>query len=354
VIHSFFGAVARVLDPAAALLQEHSTPADSTVEWRTTRERGTRIGLAAMAMALLAGAGTIGAATLSYAQQDNDFCTSCHVMDSAVPRPPDTPLGEFPHSVSSGSVRNGMYELESADDASPFEPEDATPEQGPSGVGSSARQQVAAAKVPADTFEHSRHTKHACLECHSVGSGHGRLTFEPPRGCAVCHHKAPEQAKCESCHRETKYGAPKPKTMTVTVPNRNPVPRQVDFLHSKHTGKTCVECHSTPVTMALAPARAQCNDCHDDHHSKPEINCSSCHKIADPKAEHYPPSTTHQQCDACHTRPSIERLTPTRNLCVTCHAPKTRDHYNDKQCTTCHFFADPAAYKAKLLTPVQR
>ena len=201
-----------------------------------------------------------------------------------------------------------------------------------------------------DSFPHARHAKLACLACHATGAGHGRLTFEPPRGCASCHHRAPAVARCASCHRTAKYAAPKRATVTVTVPGRRPNPRPVDFLHAQHRTRTCVECHTTPVTLALSPAKAQCKACHSEHHAVGR-NCSSCHRIAEPKVEHRTLEAAHQRCDACHTATTIAGLTPTRSFCSTCHAAKTRDHYNQQECSVCHFLADPGVYRSSLITP---
>ncbi|MCR4340397.1 MAG: hypothetical protein NUW01_11005, partial [Gemmatimonadaceae bacterium] len=107
---------------------------------------------------------------------------------------------------------------------------------------SAARSPAAAASFP-----HTRHTKLACLVCHETGSGHGRLTFTPPRGCAICHHQAPAETRCASCHRTAEYSAPKTVSVTVAVPAHEPRARPVDFLHSRHRSRACVDCHTTPV-----------------------------------------------------------------------------------------------------------
>ena len=206
-------------------------------------------------------------------------------------------------------------------------------------------------EVPAapDSFQHSRHEKLACLECHQTGDGHGELTFERPRGCAICHHQAPSRARCASCHQTAEYAAPKPATATVTVPNNPPRPRPVEFLHSVHAKKQCRECHTTPVTLAPTAAKATCRDCHEDHHAAGR-SCSSCHRIADPKAAHKTLEAAHQRCDACHTGATVAKLTPTRTFCSTCHTAKAKGHYEAKECSTCHFLAEPAALRPRLLT----
>jgi hypothetical protein len=224
----------------------------------------------------------------------------------------------------------------------------------PGGPAASAREPPIRFRAPwpppstADSFPHARHATLACLVCHQTGTGHGRLTFERPRGCAICHHQAPTSARCPSCHHPEKYATPKSVTVTVTVPGHAPKQRPVNFLHERHASRQCVECHTTPVTLAPAPAKAECKDCHSEHHGV-NRTCSSCHTIADPRAAH----TTlqiHQRCDACHTPTTVARLTPTRSLCATCHPQKATNHYDQKECSACHFLAEPAVYRSKLTT----
>jgi hypothetical protein len=205
--------------------------------------------------------------------------------------------------------------------------------------------------VAPDSFPHARHAKLACLECHQTATGRGRLTFEPPRGCAICHHQAPTPAGCASCHRTEKYGVAKPATVTVTVPGRQPSTRPVDFLHDRHSTRTCVECHTTPVT--LAPDKAVCQGCHTEHHAAERV-CSSCHTLASPKVEHKTLEIAHQRCDACHTPASIALLTPARNFCSTCHSAQAKNHYEPKECSVCHFLAVPGAHRSSLTTPPPR
>lgn len=201
----------------------------------------------------------------------------------------------------------------------------------------------------ADSFPHTRHTKLACLVCHETGLGHGRLTFTPPRGCAICHHQAASEARCASCHRTAEYSPPKSVTVTVAVPAHQPRARPVDFLHSPHRSRACVDCHTTPVTLAPGRDKALCKDCHTEHHAAGR-SCSTCHSPVNPGPSHETLEIAHQRCDACHTATTIARLTPTRSFCGTCHTEKAKDHYVQKECTVCHFLAEPAAYRQKLST----
>jgi hypothetical protein len=205
------------------------------------------------------------------------------------------------------------------------------------------------ASAAPDSFPHSRHEKLACLVCHATGDAHGRLTFERPRGCTICHHQAPARARCASCHRTAEYAAPTLVTATVTVPGHQPKPRPLQFLHAPHSKRVCLDCHTTPVTLTPAPAKAECRDCHEDHHAAGR-NCSTCHASVQPQAAHRTLEAAHQRCDACHTATTVARLTPTRSFCSTCHAAKAKNHYDAKECTVCHFLADPAAYRSRLVT----
>ena len=200
-----------------------------------------------------------------------------------------------------------------------------------------------------DTFPHSRHVKLACLVCHETGTGQGRLTFESPRGCAICHHQAPARSRCSTCHQTGEYSAPMPATASVTVPGHAPKPRLVEFRHGTHSSRTCLECHTTPVTLAPSPTKAACRDCHEDHHVA-ERNCSTCHASVQPGSAHKTLETAHQRCDACHTATTISRLTPTRTFCSTCHVEKATNHFESRECTSCHFLADPPAYRPMLIT----
>jgi hypothetical protein len=200
-----------------------------------------------------------------------------------------------------------------------------------------------------DSFPHSRHEKIACLVCHQTGTGHGILTFERPRGCAICHHQAPAQSRCATCHQPGEYSAPITATAVVAVPGHAAKPRSVEFRHSAHAERACRDCHTTPVTLAPAPAKAACRDCHENHHAASR-NCSTCHAAAQPKSAHTSLEASHQRCDACHTAATIARLTPTRSFCSTCHLEKATNHFDSRECTTCHFLAEPSAYRSMITT----
>jgi hypothetical protein len=202
--------------------------------------------------------------------------------------------------------------------------------------------------VPSDSFSHQRHRRLACITCHSTTSRRSDLTFEPPRGCQICHHQRPARSDCAQCHTREELVPNRAVTVRVTVASHEPRPREVKFEHSEHAGSTCVECHTAPVTLVPPPEVQGCTACHADHHTA-RRDCATCHKTSAIKPAHASPVLAHERCDACHAAGTVVSLTPDRAFCLTCHAG-SEDHYAPRQCTECHFQASPAEYRRHLLT----
>lgn len=199
--------------------------------------------------------------------------------------------------------------------------------------------------APADTFPHERHKQLSCLTCHVTTSATARLTFTPPRGCQQCHHQQPAANNCATCHAPNELTPPVPVTVTIAVQGGTPRARPARFAHQTHTSIGCVTCHSASVTLAPDSTVASCQSCHAEHHSA-RRDCATCHNSFDPQA-HAPPVEGHAGCDACHRTAVVAELVPDRGLCLTCHA-RQRDHYTDRECTTCHLQSTPDAYRAHL------
>jgi hypothetical protein len=201
----------------------------------------------------------------------------------------------------------------------------------------------------ADTFPHARHKKFACLTCHATQPGRGRLTFQPPRGCQICHHQAPQSSNCTSCHPPTELVRPESVEARVAVAGAPVRLHVTHFEHERHRGLKCVACHTTPATLAPVPAVASCAACHDDHHAQGKP-CAVCHNEGTSpavQAAHAPPVEAHTGCDACHAPAIVARLVPDRGLCLTCHAAR-QDHYAGAECTACHLGATPEAFQSHL------
>lgn len=205
----------------------------------------------------------------------------------------------------------------------------------------------------ADSFPHSPHRRLACLTCHVSQTQHGRLTFEVPRGCQICHHQAPARSECTTCHQRDALASPLTARVVVRVPSHAPKARPASFRHATHASIRCTDCHFEPVSMAPTPEVRTCAACHGDHHTA-NRDCATCHSVDGLRAAHPDPRDAHTGCDACHTRTTIEQLQPTRSFCLTCHTPERPaagqgGHYPGKECTTCHFLALPDVFRARLI-----
>jgi Nitrate reductase cytochrome c-type subunit len=198
----------------------------------------------------------------------------------------------------------------------------------------------------ADTFSHRTHRKLACITCHSTSSRTDDLTFQPPRGCQICHHQRPAKADCAACHQSEEIAPAHPVTLTVEVPREAPRAREVGFEHASHAEVSCTRCHVTPVTLEPEQDVATCTACHDDHHAAAS-DCATCHRTESIVEAHAPPIDAHRACDECHTAATVAALEPTRSFCLACHSSET-DHYQEKECSVCHLQATPGEYRARL------
>jgi hypothetical protein len=132
----------------------------------------------------------------------------------------------------------------------------------------------------------------------------------------------------------------------VAVPRHLPRPRDVAFEHGPHEKVECTECHSMPVSLAPADSVRTCASCHADHHAEGR-DCASCHRTEQVMEAHQPPVDAHQACDQCHTASTVGALEPTRSFCLACHPAET-DHYEQRECSTCHLQAEPEEYRPRL------
>jgi hypothetical protein len=199
---------------------------------------------------------------------------------------------------------------------------------------------------PSDTFPHSRHKKLACLTCHLSKTGE-KLTFEPPRGCQICHHQAPDTTDCTHCHVKSELPMGLEVEVSIAAAGKPARERAVVFRHEKHADLKCTGCHSERVTLLPADSVKTCQACHDKHHEAGR-ECSWCHKSPVITQVHSLPVRVHTACDACHPTAAIAPLTPTRSFCLACHDPVV-DHHPERECSSCHLQAPPEEYRAHLL-----
>jgi len=205
-----------------------------------------------------------------------------------------------------------------------------------------------APSVSVDSFPHARHTSLSCITCHLSTREHGKLVFEQPRGCQICHHEAPATSDCTKCHVKTALATPESVTVRVRVASAPERAHRVTFDHGAHASVRCTDCHTTPVSLDPGVDVLRCAACHDAHHAAARP-CVSCHAGLGPelRVAHAPPAAAHEACDACHQAEIVGRLVPDRRFCLTCHL-KQQDHYPSRECTVCHFQATPADYQAHL------
>ena len=205
---------------------------------------------------------------------------------------------------------------------------------------------IAHTAARADTFSHQRHRQLTCLTCHSTTSRTSTLTFEPPRGCQICHHQRPASSDCATCHQPEELEIGVPVRMNVTVASREAREREVPFVHPVHGRSACTECHVTPVSLEPAAPVATCAACHQEHHAA-RIACASCHRTEQVMTAHQPPVNAHGGCAACHESRTVAALEPDRSFCLSCH-PAGNDHYSDRECSVCHLQATPEEYRPRL------
>jgi hypothetical protein len=270
---------------------------------------------------------------------DASECTECHeaVRQRSRLRPP------LPFDTTR-ALRRISHWPGPADDP-PRGKGDAPPEENSSGVSFSTP-----APAVQDSFNHRQHRQLACITCHTTSSGRSGLTFEPPRGCNICHHQAPATSRCGNCHQPQELQVAQTMALHIAVPKQPERARDVAFSHPEHRQYRCQECHSEPVTLALTTRAASCRDCHAEHH-EPARDCGDCHRGYDIREKHEPGiETSHTRCDACHTPATIHLLTPTRSFCATCHAEQEADHFPGKECSVCHLLAEPGQWKRRLVS----
>jgi hypothetical protein len=132
------------------------------------------------------------------------------------------------------------------------------------------------------------------------------------------------------------------------TPPAAPRERTVPFSHPEHADVRCADCHTTRVTLAPPDSVATCTSCHLQHH-EPARTCALCHRTDATLPAHATLDDAHGACTSCHASATVARLEPARAFCLSCH-PASTDHYAPRECSTCHFQAEPAALRPRLTT----
>ena len=228
----------------------------------------------------------------------------------------------------------------------------------PSSLHSTVRQtSVGEARTARPTFrrpfEHSRHERVSCLECHGSGARHRTTLVRTPADCASCHHDEKRRFDCATCHSTPSL----PNGRTIEAPMQFTVSdtsftRSLPFGHRPHVAAgspiTCRDCHRAPVTLSMDRG---CGSCHDRHHTS-KANCSGCHQ--QPRAGVHR-ADVHLSCSGsaggCHARAVAPSPTLSRALCVTCHVEQ-KEHEPEGVCATCHKIPAPRADRSAGPSPL--
>jgi hypothetical protein len=192
-------------------------------------------------------------------------------------------------------------------------------------------------QVADSSFRHDRHEDFTCLDCHSMGAGHGALRVRDVTDCRGCHHVTERANRpCSHCHEPEELGAivyQRERVLPLSVADA-PVRRRIDFSHAIHEEVECTACHADGPSLAVPDL--DCGTCHEEHHVDTRSECMTCHRPAPPGAH---PLEVHETCSGsgCHVDPPFEVPPRTRVACLWCHEDKADHHPEEASCVACHF-----------------
>jgi hypothetical protein len=180
-------------------------------------------------------------------------------------------------------------------------------------------------------FQHARHAKLPCTDCHGTSAKRGSVNIRGPESCRSCHHRVDQAEPCTTCHANAIKVTRQAIVTFKVVARRGPaVTRDLSFRHEQHGRLDCVKCHGTGTDHAVG---LTCTSCHSDHHAA-ERTCATCHAGA--RAGH--DRAAHDGCTRCHVNASLPSVAASRTLCLTCHEAQ-RDHQTGGSCAACHAVA---------------
>lgn len=311
------------------------------IAWLTSRDRPTKLALAAAVAALVLAAAGIGTYSWNYIQHDNGFCTGCHVMESpfikmqAAGR--NTALQPHAklacHACHQQSIFASMWQL-----------------------------YVWIAERPSEIKKHAEVPRQVCEGCHVTGSqretwkdvsttaGHRvHLTSDSASlrdvQCVKCHGQEvhrfiPSSKTCgqSGCHENLRIELGKMRTQTalhcaVCHQFTERVPRLA--VRDSATKvllpgvPQCLSCHEMRAILAeFDPAQdphgGKCSTCHDPHNqvraSDAKARCAECHDK--------------WRANAFHAGVAHRKVVQTHD-CVLCHEPH-RSRADASDCVGCH------------------
>lgn len=204
-------------------------------------------------------------------------------------------------------------------------------------------------------FDHARHSRVACDNCHRPIGGNkmSATTVSQHKNlrnsCATCHNSkrafgASRMADCRRCHSDI------PASSNFGV----------RFGHDVHAKDNCASCHKAGAANFSVPngatAHNSCFQCHAPGKSAAaKSTCFSCHKIGGgidikPSRAVIPGNFAHAKheflgCDSCHASSGGKMTMPTAAMhkakgggtnCATCHDNQTAFGEDFASCKRCH------------------
>lgn len=299
--------------------------------WIRSRSRTIQWALALVVAIIVGGAAFSGERTWNYMQHDNDFCTSCHVMES--------PFQRFTVSAHHQLSCHDCHQQS---------------------IFASARQMVLwVAQRPEEIPDHAPVPNARCENCHVTGEKESWRRIRETAGHKIhLESKNPALAKvqCVTCHGVEVHRFTPVDATCGTMGCHDGVSIQLAKM-SNQTSLHCVACHrfaaeieapgdSAAAARTIGPRIGQCNTCHsmqaliadfDPARDPHRGECGTCHN----------PHTQREakeaglKCASCHDNWKNEPFhtgpahAPVAQNCTLCHTPHSA-RVDASNCTGCH------------------
>lgn len=269
--------------------------------WLAARRLAVQLGLAAVALAIVLLVAAFSYRVFDYTQHDNDFCTACHVMESAYER--------FVHSEHSDLLCHDCHQQP---------------------LSASMRQlYLWVLERPEEIGPHAPVPNAICVQCHVIDDP--EETWQ--RVAATAGHRVHLESEerdladvmCVTCHGQSVHEfVPADQTCGQAGCHEPAETRVVLGRMTDEAGLHCVVCHEftapvpeeAPADTALArlvPGESQCFGCHDMRELLAEFEpardphqgaCGICH---DPHTQERPAEAFATCTGAgCHDQPTEE------------------------------------------------
>lgn len=287
----------------------------SIIAWLRSRSRPLRWGLGITTAVIAGAAAWSGERTWNYMQHDNDFCTSCHVME--------TPFQRFTTSAHHELSCHDCHQQS---------------------IFASGRQMVLwVAQRPEDISDHAPVPNARCEECHVTGEPDTWRRIRETAGHRI-HLESNDPAlagvQCVTCHGvEVHRFTPVDATCGTTGCHAGTSIQLAKM--SNQTSLHCIVCHRFTAEVGAGADSATAA-----HAIGPRLEqCNGCHQMQAMIADFDPARDPHgAECGTCHN-PHVQTQAKDAGLqCATCHADWRNQPFHvgpahaksSESCTLCH------------------